>query len=185
MVSLRSMNNRPPHPFSLVVSLLLPAIALASPLASNSPFLPASSEAARLGIQSSPNALELRGEICGPDGDSFYIFDPAKKRGIWAGLKEPGNSFVILTANAEAGSVTVQMEDGRRLDLTLVESRTGSVPGSAIATASSSSSDEAVAEIPKTEAEKRWEQRQKDGLQRRIAAANAMKAAGIGSTPNR
>jgi hypothetical protein len=78
-------------------------------------------------------ALELRGIMTTPEGTRFCIYDPLKKSGVWTGLNERGNPFVIKSADLARGTVTVQSQ-GRTLKLVLRQARISalgptSVPG--------------------------------------------------------
>jgi hypothetical protein len=56
-------------------------------------------------------------------GYLYYVYDPAKKRGVWAGNDDRENSFTIVAANAEEGHLEIRMNDGRLLNLKLREAK--------------------------------------------------------------
>ena len=100
---------------------LLPVGRAVAQVAETSPFLPPGAAAGANGV--GENAmLELRGIMTTAAGTRFCIYDPVKKSGIWSGLNERGNPFVIKSADLAHQTVTVQSE-GRSLRLTLHEAR--------------------------------------------------------------
>ncbi len=101
--------------------VLWPAGRAVAQVAETSPFLPAGVAAGANG--GGENAmLELRGIMTTAAGTRFCIYDPVKKSGIWSGLNEHGNTFVIKSADLAHDTVVVQSE-GRSLKLTLHEAR--------------------------------------------------------------
>jgi hypothetical protein len=99
-------------------------------LAAASPFLPANVSAA--GSSAGPSGpIELRGVMSTPTGGLVYcIYDTAKKKDVWVGLKETGNEFVVVSADAASDSASVQYQ-GRTLKLTLRASKVGSAGAAA------------------------------------------------------
>src|SRR5271165_7116619 len=137
--------------------LALPGNAAA--LADRSPFLSRTGQVAQ-GIAESANSLELRGVMSGPWGFLYYIFDPAKKRGVWAGPNEADNPFVIVSDISDGGLLDVRMTDGRLLSLRLRDGKVetgGQGGGSAEGLAQGSNPDGTPieAEPRLSEAEKR------------------------------
>ena len=100
---------------------LLPAGRARAQVAETSPFLPPGAAAGANGAAESA-MLELRGIMTTAAGTRFCIYDPVKKSGIWSGLNERGNPFVIKAADLAHQTVTVQSE-GRSLKLTLRAAR--------------------------------------------------------------
>ncbi len=129
------------------------------------------------------NSLEIaRRDIRYPSGSSYYLYDPAKKHGVWAGRDEPGNPFVIVADNAFSGVVDVRMSDGRLLHLKLREGKIGAVgqgAGSSVAATPEPNSDGSSEEPTPTmtEADKKWEKYREMVAQRRLDRAAAEKAA--------
>jgi hypothetical protein len=64
-----------------------------------------------------------------PDGVLFLIYYTARNAGVWAAVREPGNPFLITSANANSDEVTLE-ENGRTLTLKLRESHVASLPES-------------------------------------------------------
>jgi hypothetical protein len=94
-------------------------------LAQASPFLaPNTPDAGQAGGPSGP--VELRGVMSTSQGDSYCIYDTAKKTGTWVGLNEPGYDFVVKSADPDGNSVTVNFQ-GRSMRLTLRTSKVASV----------------------------------------------------------
>jgi hypothetical protein len=100
---------------------LLAAGRACAQVAETSPFLPPGSTSGPNGSGESA-ALELRGIMTTPDGTRFCIYDPVKKTGIWSGLNERGNPFVIKSADLTHATVMVQSE-GHTLRLELHQAR--------------------------------------------------------------
>ena len=98
------------------------AIGHAGALSERSPFLPGGVSGTP-GIAASPDALEFRGVMSGPSGSLFYLYDPVKKQGVWAGPNETENPFTIVAADANGDDLEVRMNDGRRLHLKLLEAK--------------------------------------------------------------
>jgi hypothetical protein len=107
----------------LAFSSVLSAVACeAATLADDSPFLPHGSAGSH-GAATSAGALELRGIMSASSGDLYYVYDPVKKHGDWAGLNDAGASFAIIAGNASEGRVEIRMNDGRHLSLILQETK--------------------------------------------------------------
>jgi hypothetical protein len=86
-----------------------------------SPFLPS----ATVGAPAAPHAeaLELRGIMPGASGYLFYVYDTAKKRGVWAGTSDPADAFTVVEGNAREGSLDIRTSDGQLLHLKLREAK--------------------------------------------------------------
>src|SRR5665213_511356 len=93
-------------------------------VAETSPFFPAGSASGPNGPEGA--ALELRGIMTTSDGTRFCIYDPVKKSGIWSGVNERGNAFVIKSADLAHDAVMVQTE-GRTLKLVLHQAKVGAL----------------------------------------------------------
>lgn len=102
---------------------LVAAAGRAETLADRSPFLTCGVTGTS-GIATSANALELRGVMSGSTGYLFYVYDPVKKLGVWAGSNDTENPFTIVAGDANEGNLEIRMNDGRHLHLKLRESKT-------------------------------------------------------------
>ena len=100
---------------------LLVTVCKSAPLADRSPFMPDALSRTNGGAPGS-DALELRGVMSGSVGYLFYVYDPVKKHGVWAGLNDTENPFTIVAEDADEGSLEIRMNDGRRIQLKLRES---------------------------------------------------------------
>jgi hypothetical protein len=76
-----------------------------------------------------PAPYELRGIMATPDGMRFLIYYTAKNSGVWAAIREPGNPFLITSANPDSDEVTLD-ENGLTLTLKLRESHVAALPES-------------------------------------------------------
>jgi hypothetical protein len=96
-------------------------------LVAESPFMPAGGSAALAaqGANGPVGPIELRGMMATADGDSYCIYDTAKKKDIWVGMNEAGHDFVVRSADAASDSVTVDYQ-GRSLKLTLKAAKVAS-----------------------------------------------------------
>jgi hypothetical protein len=112
------------------------ALALAGPLradlAPSSPFMPANAAAAGGGQGGPSGPIELRGVMASSSGDSYCIYDTAKKKDFWVGLNETGHDFVVKSADPGTDSVTVDYQ-GRTMHLTLRASKVASAGPAAVA----------------------------------------------------
>jgi hypothetical protein len=107
----------------LAVSGGLPAFAGEAPtLADDSPFLP-SATAKNQGTAVSADGLELRGVMSGSSGYLYYVYDPVKKHGVWAGSNDTEYLFKIVADDGKEGRLEVKMNDGRILHLKLREAK--------------------------------------------------------------
>jgi len=113
----------------------------------------------------------------------YYIYDPAKKRGTWASLNEPGNPFVILGEDPIHEILTLRLDDGRILEL---EFHTTKVKGSAaqdtVAQETVQDGTEGVvrpAEIPLTDSQKKTKQAGDEARLRRILELSAREGLGV------
>jgi hypothetical protein len=95
----------------------------AAALVHDSPFLPFGVSKTQ-GIATSDSPMELRGIMSDTSGNLYYVYDLGKKHGVWAGRNDAENSFVIISDNANDGSLEIRMRDGRVLDLKLREGKT-------------------------------------------------------------
>jgi hypothetical protein len=68
--------------------------------------------------------MELRGIMSDTSGNLYYVYDVGKKHGVWAGKNDAENPFVIISDDANDGSLEIRMKDGRVLDLKLREAKT-------------------------------------------------------------
>jgi hypothetical protein len=76
-----------------------------------------------------PAPYELRGIMATPDGVRYLIYFTARKSSVWAAVREPGNPFLITSANPDSDEVTLD-ENGRTLTLNLRESHVAALPES-------------------------------------------------------
>jgi hypothetical protein len=96
-------------------------------IANNSPFLPAPAASSNYGADPSAT-IELRGIMSSPeDGPTYCIYEVGKKRSVWAKQNEPGNDFVVQSADSNGDGVTVNF-GGRILHLSLRSSKIASAP---------------------------------------------------------
>jgi hypothetical protein len=100
---------------------LLATVCRSATLADRSPFLPTALSRTKGGA-AGVEALELRGVMSGSAGYLFYIYDPVKKHGVWAGSNDTENPFTIVAEDDSEGSLEIRMNDGRRIQLRLRES---------------------------------------------------------------
>jgi hypothetical protein len=119
-----------------ISSALSVVAAGATTLADESPFLPRVS-AGSPGTAEGTDVLELRGVMSGSFGYLYYVYDPLKKRGVWAGSNDTDNPFIIVAEDAKAGYIEVRIDDGRLLHMKLREAKiqsaeidAGAAPGS-------------------------------------------------------
>jgi len=84
-------------------------------LLQTSPFAPAAGVTA-----SGQNAasLEFRGVFADQGEYFFSLYDTATRRGVWVGLNEPGNPFLVRSYDPANESLTAEYQ-GRTLQLTL------------------------------------------------------------------
>ena len=61
--------------------------------------------------------------MSGSFGYLYYVYDPAKKKGVWAGSSDTEYPFIILAADAVEGHLDLRMNDGRLLHLKLREAK--------------------------------------------------------------
>jgi hypothetical protein len=160
------------NPFRLLVLLaissVLPAFAgQAATLAADSPFLPREKAGAEETAPSS-DTVELRGVMSSSTGYLYYVYDSAKKRGVWAGSGDTEFPFTIVAADAIAGHLDLRMNDGRLLHLRLREAKV--MPGGVSAAAPQAVVANAAVvpgrgAVRLTETQAAW----RDELQRRLA----------------
>ena len=119
-----AMRLRPVSIYTLGLVLLLAGImrlSAADELIANSPFLPPGA-AGPSASASTAGTLELRSIIEVDGRYQFSIFDPAKQKGTWVGLREKGNDFVVTGFEVGANNVTVDYQ-GRSLSLELQKAK--------------------------------------------------------------
>ena len=108
------------------LAVLSAAAALAGPvradLAASSPFLPAGAAAGAGAAAAAQDPVELRGVMALPDGNSYCIYDTAKKTSSWVGLNEAGYDFVVKSADPANDSIMVTL-GGRDIRLALKTSK--------------------------------------------------------------
>jgi hypothetical protein len=95
----------------------------AATLTDDSPFL-ARGTAGTQGTAVNPDALELRGVMSSFNGYLYYVFDPVKKHGVWAGSNDTENPFTIVAGDAKEGYLVIRVNDGRLLHLKLRVAKT-------------------------------------------------------------
>jgi hypothetical protein len=116
------------HPLRLLALLALSsglaaAAGQAETLVNRSPFLPLGGSGTS-GVAPSEGALELRGVMSGSVGYLFYVYDPVKRHGVWAGSNETESPFTIVAADPNEGSLEIRMSDGRHIHLKLRDAKT-------------------------------------------------------------
>jgi hypothetical protein len=106
----------------MLAAMAATAASAVADLAQSSPFMP-SSLAASAAKGGPAGPVELRGVMSTSDGTEYCIYDTVKRTSAWVGLNEPGNAFVVKSADPNGESVTVEFQ-GRTVNLEL---RTGKV----------------------------------------------------------
>lgn len=132
------------HLAVVTLSIAIPATGVrAATLADASPFLPYGANGAQAGAANG-GLLELRGVMSGSFGYLFYVYDPLKKRGVWAGANDAEIPFTIVEGDANLGYLEIRTNDGRLLHLKLLDGKI--LPGGQAAAAASGSATNAVAD---------------------------------------
>lgn len=104
-----------------ISGVLSPNAGQSATLADRSPFLPTGLSLTKGGAAGA-DSLELRGVMSGSVGYLYYVYDPVRKHGVWAGSNDTENPFTIIAEDANEGSLEIRMNDGRRIQLRLRES---------------------------------------------------------------
>ncbi len=104
-------------PFWLIASVLCTALPThAQDNQVSSPFLPAGLPTSSAPGQTDPNSLQLRGIMNLGSLTKYCIYDPAKKSSVWLAVNQPGEGFVLASADSSHGTVTLDQQ-GRKVTL--------------------------------------------------------------------